>query len=165
MDDGSAIHWFPLIVTTLIIVVGVLGSLIPVLPGAVITWAGIFIYKIWVPDGLSWKFVGITFGLAALCQLLDFIAGYYGTKKFGGSGRGAIGAILGGLIGPFIFTPLVGIFLGPAIGAIIGELTARRTLKESSKSGLGTFLGGLASFVIKIAITISMATWFYWEAL
>ncbi|MEM9227271.1 MAG: DUF456 domain-containing protein, partial [Verrucomicrobiota bacterium] len=139
------------------------GSLIPIIPGTLIAWAGIFIYKLWVPADLSWQFVGITAGLTTVAQLLDFLASYYGTKKFGGSTQGAFGAILGGLIGPFLLTPLVGIFLGPMIGAIIGELLAKRTVYASGKSGLGTFLGGLASFVIKIALTVTMIVWFYWE--
>lgn len=161
--DENTIHWLPLIVSSLIIFVGVLGSILPVLPGCVIVWAGIVVYKLWVPDGVSWHLVGYTAGLAALAQLLDFIAGYYGTKKFGGSTRGAIGAVLGGIIGPFVLTPFIGLVIGPVIGAILGEISANKSLRDSGKAGLGTLLGGIASFVIKICIAFSMTAWFYFE--
>ncbi|QYY35884.1 DUF456 domain-containing protein [Ruficoccus sp. ZRK36] len=161
--EHEGIHWLPFLVTALIIFIGVLGSIVPVLPGCVIIWSGIFIYKLWVPGDVSWKVVIITGLLAALAQVLDFIAGYWGAKKFGGSTRGAVGAVLGGIIGPFVMSPFFGLVLGPIIGAIIGELSARRTLLESGKSGVGTLVGGIASFIIKIGISFCMVAMFYYS--
>ncbi|MBC2594061.1 DUF456 domain-containing protein [Ruficoccus amylovorans] len=160
--EHEGIHWLPFLVTALIIFIGVVGSIIPILPGCVIIWSGIVIYKIWVPGDISWKVVIITGALAALAQVLDFIAGYWGAKKFGGTTRGAVGAVLGGIIGPFVFSPFIGLVVGPVLGAIIGELTARRTIKESGKAGVGTLVGGIASFIIKIGISFFMTALFYY---
>jgi uncharacterized protein YqgC (DUF456 family) len=159
--EHEGIHWLPFLVTALIILIGVVGTLVPILPGCVIIWAGIVIYEVWVPGDFSWKVVLTTGALAALAQVLDFIAGYWGAKKFGGTTRGAVGAVIGGIIGPFVFSPFIGLVVGPVLGAIIGELTARRTIKESGKAGVGTLVGGIASFIIKIGIAFVMIAIFY----
>ena len=60
---------------------------------------------------------------------------------------------------------LGGIVIGPVIGAVLGEISAGKTMKESSKAGVGTIVGGLASFLLKLGIAFFMVGWFYWQTL
>lgn len=158
-----AINYWALGVTTLILIIGLAGTVLPVLPGVVIVWVGQLIYKLWVPEDLSWNFILINGILALIAQLLDFAMSYYGARRFGATWRGGVGALIGALIGPFVLTPLVGLILGPIIGAVVGELIAGRTARESGRAGVGTIVGAVLSSVLKLAIAVFMAGWFYWE--
>lgn len=155
------LNYWALSVATIIILIGLAGTVLPVLPGVVIVWIGQIIYKLWVPEDLTWTFILINGVLALVAQVLDFVMSYYGARRFGATWRGGVGALLGAIIGPFVLTPLVGLLLGPVIGAVIGELTAGRTAKESGKAGLGTIVGAILSSVFKLALALFMAGWFY----
>jgi len=146
--------------------IGFIGTFIPLIPGTMIIWLGIFIHKMVLSDeSLSWSLFAILTGLAILAQLIDWFLTYWGARKFGGSWRGGLGAILGLFAGPFIFTPLVGIFLGPIIGAIIGELLGGHSMRRASKAGLGTIIGGFIAFTFKVAVNCFMIGIFYYYTL
>ena len=133
--------------------VGLIGCVLPVVPGPAIVWVGMVIHKIWVPENsANWwlilvagVFVGITF-------LLDYILALLGAKKFGASRMGAIGAILGGFVG-FIIPPFfLWLLIGPFLGALIGELVNGENLQQASRAGWGGFLGTVAAYVAKLTI-------------
>lgn len=159
------LNYWALGVASLIILVGLAGTVLPVLPGVIIVWVGQIVYKLWMPEDLTWTFIIINGVLALFAQVLDFAMSYYGARRFGASWRGGVGALLGALIGPFVMTPLLGLILGPIIGAVIGELSAGRTAKESGRAGFGTIVGAVLSSALKLAIAVFMAGWFYWEVL
>lgn len=161
-----------LILISLFFLIGLVGTLVPVIPGCVILWASIFVYKLVLPQSISWAFVFLSGGLTLLAQLLDYLCTYYGAKKFGGSMRGGVGALIGALLGPFVFAPLVppigslmGLILGPVLGAFLGEISGGKNWKQSSKAGMGTVLGGMVSFILKFLIATVMVVLFYWNAL
>ncbi|WP_269538945.1 DUF456 domain-containing protein [Cerasicoccus fimbriatus] len=163
-------HWLALSVTFLIFLIGLLGSLLPVIPGCFVVWLGALIYWLWVPEGgVGLVYILSTAGLVILAQLLDFIASYYGARKFGGTWRGGVGALLGAIFGPLLLSlipgigTIAGLILGPIIGAVLGELSAGRTFKEGGKAGFGTVVGGLVSFAMKFAIAVAMIGWFCFE--
>lgn len=161
-------NWFALILVYLIFLIGVAGSLLPILPGCFIIWVGIVIYWLWA-GGVSATFVVITALLVVLAQILDFIASYYGARKFGASWRGGVGALLGAILGPTILTlipgigTVVGLIIGPILGAFLGELSAGRSIKEGGRAGLGTVVGGLVAFAMKFGIALAMVGWFSFE--
>lgn len=166
------VNWWAFSVATLLFVIGLVGTLLPVIPGCFIVWVGVIIYRLWDPDGaISWTFVLVTAGLTILAQVLDFIAGYYGAKTFGASWRGGVGALLGAILGPTVLSlipgvgTIAGLLLGPIVGAVLGELSAGRTLKEGGRAGLGTVVGGIVSFALKLGIAVFMVSWFYFETL
>jgi len=163
-------NWLALTVAYLIFLVGLVGSLLPILPGCFIIWVGMLIYRFWSPEGgISWMFILITAGLVILAQVLDFVAGYYGARKFGASWRGGVGALIGGILGPIVLTVIpgvgtvAGLILGPILGAFLGELSAGRTMKEGGRAGVGTVVGGLAAFAMKFGIALAMVAWFTFE--
>jgi len=138
----------------LLMLVGILGSILPVLPGVPISWLGLLMIYLAPSIPFDWVFLTITFILAALLYLLDYIIPAIGTKRFGGSRYGMIGATLGLLAG-FFFPPF-GFIIGPFIGAFFGELLYTKTRHNALRAAFGSFVGFLASVFMKL-----MATFIY----
>lgn len=139
-----------LALTFLVMLVGMLGSLIPILPSTPIVFAAAVIYKLcfWETGPRIWVLIVLAV-ITAFSFLIDHIATVIGARKFGASWRGITGAVVGGIVG--IFFSLPGILLGPFIGAVAFELAGQRTLKESSQAGVGAFVGLLAGTLGKLA--------------
>ena len=135
-------------------VVGLIGSVLPVLPGPPLGWLGLLFLEITIAIPTNYWFLGITFVIAIGIFLLDYMMPAISTKKFGGSKAGAVGAVLGliiGLISPIPF----GFLIGPFFGAFIGEIVFNKTKgPQALKSALGSFLGFLASTIMKLTISL-----------
>jgi hypothetical protein len=154
---GSVTGW---IVVASLLAAGLIGTALPILPGTVIAFVGVFVHRLWFgEDSVGWSFVGLAGGLATFSVLVDFIAGWWGAKRFGASRKGAIGALVGGIVG--IFFGLPGIVLGPFFGAIAFELIDRRPAREATRAGVGTLIGGLMAFAAKIACTVAIIIGFF----
>lgn len=139
-----------------LMLVGILGSVLPVLPGVPISWLGLLMIYLAPSVPMDWVFLSITLVVAIVLYVLDYIIPSIGTKRFGGSRAGAWGAIIGLFVG--IFAPIpFGILIGPFFGALIGELVVNKTEgKQAFKAALGSFIGFLASIFMKL-----MATFIY----
>ena len=149
-------------ITSLIFMIGLATSLLPVVPGSLIVWSGIIIHKLWMGDAsVTWKIVILTGVITLIGQIADFVMGVWGARKFGASWKGALGAFIGAFIGFFIPPPLLWLIVGPVIGAIIGELCAGRTFKAGSKAGVGTIIGGLVAFALKFGLSVCVVAVFY----
>jgi len=144
---------FLIVISFLFMVLGVIGSFLPVLPGPLTSWAGFLILKFTDAIPVSMTFLIITFCIALGIWLLDYFIPAMGTKRFGGSRAGVIGTTIGLIVG--ILTPIPGgIIIGPFLGALIGELINKSEFNKAFKSALGSFLGFLASTFIKFIVTI-----------
>ena len=145
--------WYAL--AAMLIVVGLVGTILPILPGVPIVFGGMLLAA-WA-DGFA--HVGtrtlVVLGLLTVFTIIvDFVAGILGAKKVGASRYAVIGAVLGTVIG--IFFDLPGILLGPFFGALIGELVAGGTLRKATGVGVGAWLGFLVGAVLKLAICFAM---------
>jgi uncharacterized protein YqgC (DUF456 family) len=98
------------------------------------------------------------FGALTVSLVMDYVASVYGAKRLGATWRGAVGAIVGALIGMFFNLP--GILLGPFVGAVVFEMAGGREIKGASKAGIGATLGLLAGAVGKLACCVAMITLF-----
>ena len=137
-----------LVVSSVVMIIGIIGCLLPVLPGPPISYVGMLILHFTKYGEFSTKALILYGGLAALVTALDYIIPVWGTKKFGGSKRGQWGATIGLIIGLF-FGPL-GIIIGPFAGAYLGEITGGRQSNEALKSAFGSFIGFLMGTGIKL---------------
>lgn len=156
----------PGLIVAFLFLIGFFGTFLPLVPGSMLIWLGIFIDKMWMGDeSISWGLFSILTALAILTQLLDWALTFWGVRKFGGSWRGGLGAILGLIIGPFIFMPFIGIIVGPIVGAILGELLGGWNMRRASKAGLGTIIGGFLAFASKVTINCFMIGIFYYYTL
>jgi uncharacterized protein YqgC (DUF456 family) len=136
-------------------VIGLLGLVLPVLPGAPILFAGL-VLGAWADD---FAYVGaqtlIVLGvMALLTYLVDFAATALGAKRVGASTRAIWGAMLGGLVGVIFGLP--GLLLGPFVGAVAGELSLQRDLKSAGRAGLGASLGLALGAAAKLALGFGM---------
>lgn len=141
------------IISALCIVLGLLGSLLPILPGPPLSWLGLLILHLTKSVQLSTTLLVVTGIIAIFIFVLDYIIPAVGTKKFGGSRKGMIGTSLGLVIG--ILSPIPGgIIIGPFLGAFIGEMLNKNDSKLAFKAAIGSFLGFLASTFIKFIVGI-----------
>lgn len=138
-----------------LILVGLIGTLLPVMPGALLVFLGMFAGA-WADDfsRVGWAVLGVLAILTVLFYVLDFLAGAYGARRLGASRWGVIGAILGALVG--MFFGFVGVVVGPFVGAVVGELLARRGLLEASRAGAGAWIGLVLSVAARLALIFAM---------
>lgn len=141
--------------------VGVIGTVLPALPGAPLIWLGMLIYGFFVKfNNLPWTFF-LGQGLAvALVFLIDYLAGIWGVKRYGGSKAAVWGSVLGGLLGVLLLGPF-GLIFGPFIGAVAGELYQKSPLDRAFQVGIGTLIGFIGGTVLKLAVEILMIVWFF----
>ena len=139
-----------------LIVLGFIGIIAPALPGPAFVYLGIVLMA-WAHgfERIGFGFLVATGVLTALVLLVDFAAGAVGAKRFGGSAWGVGGAVVGVVVGLFVFPPF-GMILGPLIGAIVGELIAGKTTGEAARAGWGSFLGFLGGTLVKYVACTAM---------
>ncbi|MCH7523529.1 MAG: DUF456 domain-containing protein [Bacteroidetes bacterium] len=140
---------FLVILSVFLMLLGIIGSFLPVLPGPLTSWFGLLILHLTDAVPMNWTFLIITLFFALAIWLLDYIIPAMGTKKFGGSKAGMIGTTLGLIIG-LIFLGPFGIIVGPFAGAYIGELLNKSDSKTALKAAFGSFLGFLTSTFISL---------------
>ena len=143
----------------LIMLTGLLGNVIPALPGTPLVLAGAVAHRLYFGvSSVSNTVLAAMVVLAFFALLLDFLATMLGAKKFGATWRGAIGAVIGGVVGLFFSLP--GIILGPFIGATLFELLGRKELKSAARAGVGAVVGLLLGVVGKCSISVIMIALF-----
>lgn len=143
------------IVAALLVLVGLAGTVLPLLPGITFVFGGLVVAA-WADGfqrvgGFSIAVLGV---LTALAIAADFAASAFGAKRMGASPRAVAGAAIGAVVG--IFFGLPGIVIGPFAGAVAGELSARRDLREAGRAGLGTWIGLLLGSVAKVTLAFLM---------
>jgi uncharacterized protein YqgC (DUF456 family) len=150
--DWTILWW---ILAGLIVITGLVGTIVPVLPGIPIILAGL-VLAAWSTgfEPVGWGTIGVLAALTALSVLIDVLAAAAGAKKLGASPRAFWGATLGAIIGMFFGLP--GILLGPFIGAVVAELSSGRGAQQAGRSGYGVWLGIVLGTAAKLAIAVLM---------
>ena len=137
----------------LLAVIGAAGCIVPIIPGVVLSYAGLLCAYFRDGSTLSTTLLWIWLVVVAVVSLIDYFLPAYMTKIFGGSRPATIGATIGAIAG-FLFGP-IGIIVGPFAGAVIGELMNNRNdLNRAIKVGLGSFL----SFIVGTGIKLMAAS-------
>lgn len=138
-----------------LIVVGLLGVVLPALPGVPLMYAGMLLAA-WSENfqRIGWFALTVLGVLTAIGVIIDFAASAMGAQRVGASRRAIWGAFIGAVIGLFFGLP--GLILGPFIGAVVGELSVHGRLQDAGRVGIGTWLGLVFGTLVKIAIAFSM---------
>jgi uncharacterized protein YqgC (DUF456 family) len=150
--DWTIIWW---VLSAVLIIVGLAGTVVPALPGVPIVFIGLLLAA-WI-DGftaIGWATLVVLGVLTLLSIVIDLLAAAFGTQRMGASPRAFWGATLGALVG--IFFGLIGIVLGPFIGAVVAELSAGQGTRQAGRSGYGAWLGLLLGTATKLAIAFLM---------
>lgn len=144
---------FLIVISLLFMIIGIIGSFLPILPGPLTSWVGLLILHFTSVVPMNRTFLIITFSIALVIWILDYIIPAMGTKRFGGSKAGIIGTSIGLIVGLIAPVP-GGIVIGPFLGALIGELLNKSNFKNALKAAFGSFLGFITSTFIKFIVSI-----------
>ncbi|MCR5532284.1 MAG: DUF456 domain-containing protein [Paludibacteraceae bacterium] len=137
-----------LVIAFVLMLIGIIGCIVPGLPGTPIAYAGLWVAQATERVDFSWKFLLIWGIVVIVVSALDYIVPAWGTKQFGGTKWGAWGSTIGVFVG--LFFGAIGVIIGPLVGAIIGELFAGKQLEQAIKAGWGSFIGILFGTIIKL---------------
>ena len=147
-------EYFLLVVGFLLVLVGIVGSVLPALPGPPVSWVGILLLYFCPGIPTNYWLLGITLVIAIVIGILDFVIPAKGTKYFGGSKYGIWGTNIGLVVGVFAPIPF-GFLIGPFVGALVGELICNANEgKRAVKAATGSFLGFLAGTFMKVLVSL-----------
>lgn len=154
-----------LVATFIIIFLGVIGTLVPMLPGLVLIFIAILGYA-WYVDFQNFDslFIVSMFIIVIVGQFIDYIGASVGAKKYASSRATMAGAILGAVIGLFVIGPL-GIIVGPLLLVMFIELIRGTEIITAFKAGISSMIGALGGIVIRFILALVMTISFVFKIL
>jgi uncharacterized protein len=157
---------FLIILGLICMIIGLLGSFLPVLPGPIISWIGILLLYFTNIIPVNYWILIPTFLFMVLISVLDYLIPAKGTKKFGGSKYGIWGTNIGLIVGIFVPIPL-GFLVGPFVGAFVGELYFNiKDKNRAFKAATGAIIGLLVSSFMKFMfclLYLGIFLWIVWK--
>jgi len=156
-----------LIVGLICVLVGIIGSFLPVLPGPGLSWLGLLFLYLTTAIPNNYWILSITLFITIAILILDYLIPAKGTKKFGGSKYGVWGTNIGLLLGFFLIPIPFGFVIGAFAGALLGELYYdQKDHKRALKAATGSFVGFLASSFMKFIVCViflGIYLWIVWQ--
>jgi len=137
-----------LVIAFIFMLIGIIGCIVPGLPGTPIAYIGLWIAQITERVDFSWQFLLVWGIVTVVISVLDYIVPAWGTKRYGGTKWGVWGSTIGVFVG--LFAGPWGVILGPLAGAVIGELLGGKAAQEALRAGWGSFIGILFGTIIKL---------------
>ena len=142
-----------------LIITGLLGAFLPVLPGPPLSYAGLFMLQLTSAHPFSWGFMLFWLMVVAVLVVLDNVIPAWTTKRSGGSAYGVWGSIIGMAAG--LFFPPMGILLGPLAGAFFGEMIGGKSTHHALRSAWGSFVGFLLGTLLNVIAAGMMGYYFF----
>ncbi|WP_312322898.1 DUF456 domain-containing protein [Soonwooa sp.] len=145
------------LVSIILLIIGILGTFLPVLPGLVISLAGFLIFKFGTDSDMPMLYVWIFGILTAISAVLNYVIPARTNKKYGGTRWGSIGSFVGTIAGMFLipvpFGFLIGMLLGVLIGELLHDMNDKKKAFNSMKGALIGFLYGTGfNFMVGMAM-------------
>ena len=137
-----------LIIAGLCMLVGIIGCIIPGLPGTPIAYVGLLIAQVTERVDFSWQLLLVWGIVTVVVSVLDYVVPAWGTKQFGGTKWGVWGSTIGVFVG--LCFGALGVILGPLVGAVLGELLGGKATSDALKAGWGSFIGLLFGTILKL---------------
>ncbi len=137
-----------LVLAFICLVVGIIGCIVPGLPGTPIAYAGLWIAQATERVDFSWQMLLVWGIVTVVVSVLDYVVPAWGTKQFGGTRYGVWGSTIGVFVG--LFAGPWGVILGPLVGAVVGELLGGKAAAEAIRAGWGSFIGLLFGTILKL---------------
>lgn len=139
------------IIAWILSVIGLIGAIIPWIPGPLLGYWWLIIIQIFLWNPFSVEFLVIWGAINVFVMILDYLFPLIWTKKFWGTKRGNVGCIIGTIVGIF-FGPM-GIIAWPFVGAFIGEYLNKKEIYFSLKAAFGSFLGFVSGVILKLVVS------------
>lgn len=147
--------------TLLFTVLGLIGVLVPLIPGTTLILLGFLLHKILLPHAFSWGLLGWIGVVWLASVIVDFLGVLLGTRLFGGTKWGMAGASGGAFIGMFFSLPAL--LLGTIFGAVVAErYAAKRSHRDSFRAGFGAAFGFVISTAGRLACALLMVAMFFY---
>lgn len=139
----------------ILMVIGLVGSVVPLLPGTTLILAGVLLQKWLLPDTLTWLAVGWIAGFWFLSVIADIGCTIIGTKLFGGTKWGMAGATGGAVVGMFVSIPAL--IMATILGAVVAEKwLGKRTGQQALRAGAGAAVGFVLSIFARLGCGLVM---------
>lgn len=142
------------ILSIILLVGGIAGCILPILPGVPLAYAGVLLMHWTDKVHFSTTQLVVWLVIVIVLQILDYISPILGSKYGGGTSHGNRGCMAGTILGLF-FMPW-GIILGPFMGAVVGEMLGGSDLPHAVRAGVGSLIGFMLGTLLKIFVC------FYW---
>jgi len=141
---------------------GLAGSILPILPGPPLSYAGLLMLNFTKNHQFSSRFLLIWAIITILVIIIENLIPLWGTKKYGGSKKAVLGSLIGLLVGLFVFPPF-GIIICPFFGAVLGEIIAGKETSLAIRAGFGAFVGFMGGTLLKLIASGVMLFYFFKE--
>ncbi|MEG9327817.1 DUF456 domain-containing protein [Salinimicrobium catena] len=141
-----------IVAAAIFLILGVLGSFLPILPGIPLSWLGLLLLHLTATVPMDYTFLGFTLLVAIVIFALQYAIPALGTKYLGGSKRGMYGATIGLIAGVFIPIPFA-ILIAPFVGAYLGEILNKSNSRHALRAASGSFIGLIASAFMEFVVT------------
>jgi hypothetical protein len=150
--------------TMVLFAIGLIGTVLPAIPGTTIILAAAVIHRMMLgaERSIGWWSIAVLVLLTLGSYVLDFLSGYFGAKYFGATKWGTFGAVIGTLVG--LFFGIIGLFVGPIIGAITGEFIAGKRIVDAGRAGWGSLVGNIGGMLGRLVIALAMIAIFLLNA-
>lgn len=136
--------------------VGIVGCIVPILPGIVLTYAGLVCAYFCSYSSIQTSTLWIWLAVTVVLTVLDYVLPGMMTRKLGGSRAGAVGATIGVFAG-IIFGGFAGVLIGPFAGAVIGELLHdAKDVGRALRAGFGSFVAFMVGTGLKLIASVWM---------
>lgn len=147
------------LISIILLILGIVGTFLPVLPGLLLSLAGLLIYKFGTDAPISMVFIWIFVALTVLSAVLNYVIPARTTRKYGGTRWGSLGSIVGTFAGmifiPIPFGFLIGMFLGVFIGELLHDMRDKKKAWNSTKGAMIGFIYGTGfNFIVGVAMLL-----------
>lgn len=150
-----------LVIAVLMFAIGLIGTVLPALPGAALIVLGMVVYGLKTDfESLGIAFYVLQLLVLGVISIVDFFASAISAKKYGGSKHAAFGAFIG-TIGGIIFLGPLGIIIGPFIGSLVVELLLGKEIKKAISVGFGSLVGIIGGTIFKLCAEAVMIIYFF----
>lgn len=157
------IDYFLISLAIALILLGLIGCILPVIPGPPLAWVGLFVAKLTEFSSLSWTIVVVMAIITLVVTILDYLFPAWISREMGGTNWGAWGTIVGLIAGVALLGP-IGIVIGPFLGALVGEMLKRKSKDNQTNypwlSAIGSLLGFTLGVGVKL-LTVGLIIYFF----
>lgn len=142
----------------ILLILGLVGTILPILPGLLLSICGLLIYKFGTDAPLSMVYIWIFVALTAISTVLNYLIPAKTNRKYGGTRWGSVGSIIGTLVGLFFFPPF-GFFIGMILGVFVGELLhdskdKKKAINSVKGAVIGFIFGAGFNFMVALAMLL-----------
>jgi len=159
----EAVRIVVLVLTSLLMLVGVIGTVLPIIPGTILIFAGAFLYALVEGfQAVGWPTIVVLGVLAAVATTADLWASSIGAKLGGASGWSVLIGLVAGLVGLVVFS-LPGAIIGAVLGVLLTEIVRVGDWRLALKAGSGWVVGWALSTVVQLGVGLIMVAIFVWQ--